>query len=121
MKRFFIVLAVCSLLASAVSCEYDAPNINFTTTVTNDYSEVVQAIEDNTLTLAEKLKIINDALDNQTLTITQQADILKKAKTGLSNTRNCSKGCLTDLGKSKKAPKRNSTPSRRRSKQETIP
>ena len=79
MKRFFIVLAVCSLLASAVSCEYDAPNINFTTTVTNDYSEVVQAIEDNTLTLAEKLKIINDALDNQTLTITQQADILKKA------------------------------------------
>lgn len=54
MKRFFISLAVCSLLASAVSCEYDAPNINFTTTVTNDYSEVVQAIEDNTLTLAEK-------------------------------------------------------------------
>ena len=29
MKRFFIVLAVCSLLASAVSCEYDAPNIKF--------------------------------------------------------------------------------------------
>lgn len=79
MKKFFIALAVISVLASAVSCEYDAPNINFTTTVTNDYSEVVQAIEDNTLTLAEKLKIINDALDNQTLTITQQADILKKA------------------------------------------
>ena len=79
MKKFFIALAVISVLASAVSCEYDAPNINFTTTVTNDYSEVVQAIEDQTLTLAEKLKIINDALDNQTLTITQQADILKKA------------------------------------------
>lgn len=79
MKKFFIALAVISVLASAVSCEYDAPNINFTTTVTNDYSEVVQAIEDQTLTLAEKLKIINDALDSQTLTITQQADILKKA------------------------------------------
>ena len=79
MKKFFIALAVISVLASAVSCEYDAPNINFTTTVTNDYSEVVQAIEDQTLTLAEKLKIINDALENQTLTITEQADILKKA------------------------------------------
>ena len=112
MKRFFISLAVCSLLASAVSCEYDAPNINFTTTVTNDYSEVVQAIEDQTLTLAEKLKIINDALDNQTLTITQQAGILKKAYEN---------GVMTDLGKSKRAPKRNSTPSRGRSKQETIP
>lgn len=56
MKRFFIVLAVCSLLASAVSCEYDAPNINFTTTVTNDYSEVVQAIEDQTLTPCRKVE-----------------------------------------------------------------
>ena len=79
MKRFFIALAVCSLLASAVSCEYDAPNINFTTTVTNDYSEVIKALQDQTLTLAEKLKILNDALEDQTLTITQQADILKKA------------------------------------------
>ena len=51
MKRFFISLAVCSLLASAVSCEYDAPNINFTTTVTNDYSEVIKALQDQTLTL----------------------------------------------------------------------
>ena len=81
MKKFFIALAVISVLASAVSCEYDAPNINFTTTVTNDYSEVVQAIEDQTLTLAEKLKIINDALDSQTLTITQQADILDQVQT----------------------------------------
>lgn len=79
MKRFFISLAVCSLLASAVSCEYDAPNINFTTTVTNDYSEVIKALQDQTLTIAEKLKILNDALEYQTLTITQQADILKKA------------------------------------------
>ena len=79
MKRFFIALAVCSLLASAVSCEYDAPNINFTTTVTNDYSEVIKALQDQTLTIAEKLKILNDALEDQTLTITKQVDILKKA------------------------------------------
>lgn len=79
MKRFFISLAVCSLLASAVSCEYDAPNINFTTTVTNDYSEVIKALQDQTLTIAEKLKILNDALEDQTLTITKQVDILKKA------------------------------------------
>lgn len=122
MKRFFIVLAVCSLLASAVSCEYDAPNINFTTTVTNDYSEVVQAIEDQTLTLAEKLKIINDALENQTLTITQQADILKRAyENGILKYEELFEKLLDRLGKIKESTEEKLDAIKGRSKQETIP
>lgn len=118
MKRFFIALAVCSLLASAVSCEYDAPNINFTTTVTNDYSEVIKALQDQTLTIAEKLKILNDALEDQTLTITKQADILKKAyENGVLKYEDLFGKLFDQLGKSKKVLKKNSTPSRGRSKQ----
>lgn len=56
MKRFLVILAVCSLMAAVVSCEYDSPDIRFqqTTTITNDYSEVVKALQDQTLALSKK-------------------------------------------------------------------
>lgn len=57
MKRFLVILAACSLMAAVVSCEYDSPDIRFqqTTTITNDYSEVVKALQDQTLALSKKM------------------------------------------------------------------
>ena len=49
-------LAALAMMAAVVSCEYDSPDIRFqqTTTITNDYSEVVKALLDQTLALSKK-------------------------------------------------------------------
>lgn len=46
MKKVFASLAALAMMAAVVSCEYDSPDIRFqqTTTITNDYSEVVKAL-----------------------------------------------------------------------------
>lgn len=43
------------MMVAVVSCEYDSPDIRFqqTTTITNDYSEVVKALLDQTLALSK--------------------------------------------------------------------
>ena len=81
MKRFFLNLAACALMATVVSCEYDSPDIRYqqTTTVTNDYSEIVKALQDQTMSLAEKMGLLEEALKNQTFTLSQKMDLLNKA------------------------------------------
>lgn len=59
MKKVFAALAALAtlaMMAAVVSCEYDSPDIRFqqTTTITNDYSEVVKALQDQTLALSKK-------------------------------------------------------------------
>ena len=56
MKKVFAALAALAMMAAVVSCEYDSPDIRFqqTTTITNDYSEVVKALLDQTLALSKK-------------------------------------------------------------------
>lgn len=81
MKRILLPLAACALMAAVVSCEYDSPDIKFqqTTTVTNDYSEVVKALQDQTMSLAKKMELLEEALKNQTLTLSQKMELLSKA------------------------------------------
>ena len=57
MKRFLVVLTALAMMAAFISCEYDSPDIRFqqTTTITNDYSDVVKALQDQTLALTKKM------------------------------------------------------------------
>ena len=81
MKRFLVILAVCSLMAAVVSCEYDSPDIRFqqTTNLTNDYSALVNALLDQTKTVSEKLNLLEKAINNQTFTLEQKIELLTKA------------------------------------------
>ena len=81
MKRNLLILAACALMATVVSCEYDSPDIKFqqTTTVTNDYSEVVKALQDQTMSLTEKMGLIEEALKNQTFTLSQKMGLIEEA------------------------------------------
>lgn len=55
-EKVFAALAALAMMVAVVSCEYDLPDIRFqqTTTITNDYSEVVKALLDQTLALSKK-------------------------------------------------------------------
>lgn len=81
MKRILITLAACTMMAAVVSCEYDSPDIRFqqTTTVTNDYSEVVKALRDHTTTFKEKMNLLEEVLKSQTYTLSQKMDFLNEA------------------------------------------
>ena len=46
MKRFLLTLSLCSLVAAVVSCEYYSPDIRFEQTITNDYTEIVKALQE---------------------------------------------------------------------------
>ena len=74
MKKVFAALAALAMMAAVVSCEYDSPDIRFqqTTTITNDYSEVVKALQDQTLALSKKMELMEDAMKSQTMTISEK-------------------------------------------------
>ena len=65
MKKIFTAIVAIAAMAMFTSCEQDAPEINFsqTDTHTSDFSELIAAINNQTTTLAEKLQLINDAID----------------------------------------------------------
>ncbi len=81
MRKLFLTLSVCALMAAVVSCEYDSPDIRFqqTTTVTNDYSEIVKALQDQTMSLVKRMELLEEALKNQTFTLSQKMDLLNEA------------------------------------------
>lgn len=81
MKKILVNLTICAALAAVVSCEYDSPEIRFqqTTTITNDYSEVVAALRDQTLTISQKLDLVEDAMKKQTLTLSEKMSLLEEA------------------------------------------
>lgn len=81
MRKLFLTLSVCALMATVVSCEYDSPDIRFqqTTTVTNDYSEIVKALQDQTMSLVKRMELLEEALKNQTFTLSQKMDLLNEA------------------------------------------
>lgn len=53
MKRFLLTLSVCSLVAAVASCEYYSPDIRFEQTITNDYTEIVKALQDQTMSISK--------------------------------------------------------------------
>ena len=88
MKKVFAALAALAMMAAVVSCEYDSPDIRFqqTTTITNDYSEVVKALQDQTLALSKKMELMEDAMKSQTMTISEKMNLLDEALRNLSLT-----------------------------------
>lgn len=81
MKKYLLGVAALCAVATFTSCEQDAPEINFShsTTIVSDFSGVIKAINDMSLSLSEKLEIINNAIKDQTLTLSQKMDILNAA------------------------------------------
>lgn len=82
MKKNFILAAAFAIgAATFTSCENDAPSINFSQTDTHvtDFTELINAIKNQTLTVAEKLDLINEAIKNQSLTLSQKLDALNTA------------------------------------------
>lgn len=81
MKKIFTGIVSLLVLATAPSCQQDAPEINFshTTSIVSDFSGIIKAINDLSLGLTEKLEIIDNAIRNQTLTLSQKIDILNAA------------------------------------------
>ncbi len=69
------------MLTAVVSCEQDAPDIRFQqiTTITNDYSEVINALKDHTLTISQKMDLLEKAMKNQTLTLSEKISLLEEA------------------------------------------
>ena len=65
MKNFFTAIVVIAAIAMFTSCEQDAPEINFSQTDTHisDFSGIIAALNSQTITLADKLQLINDAID----------------------------------------------------------
>lgn len=80
MKKYLLGIVACFALATLASCEQDAPEINFshTTNIVSDFSGVIKAINDMSLSLSEKMEIINNAIKDQTLTLSQKMDILNE-------------------------------------------
>ena len=80
-ERILVTLTVCATLAAVVSCEYDSPEIRFqqTTTFTNDYSKVIDALRDQTLTISQKMDLLADAMKNQTLTLSEKMSLWKSS------------------------------------------
>lgn len=72
-----------AVIPSRNGCEFlhDAPEINFShsTTIVSDFSGVIKAINDMSLSLSQKLEIINNAIQNQTLTLSEKMNILNEA------------------------------------------
>lgn len=81
MKKYLLGAVAFFALTTFTSCEQDAPEINFThtTTIVSDFSGIIKAINDMSLSLSEKLAIIDDAIQAQTLTFSQKMDVLHKA------------------------------------------
>ena len=69
------------MFTAVVSCEQDAPDIRFqqTTIITNDYSEIIDALKDHTLTISQKMELLENALKNQTLTLSEKLSLLEEA------------------------------------------
>ncbi len=78
MKRLFLTIVAFGTLIAVNSCTYEAPEIYYEQTITNDYTGVVKALQDQTRTLEEKLALLESAMKNQTLSLEQKLDLLKK-------------------------------------------
>ena len=81
MKKYLLGVVALVAVTTFTSCEKDAPEINFshTTNIVSDFSGVIKAINDMSLSLSEKMEIINNAIKDQTLTLSQKMDILNEA------------------------------------------
>ena len=79
LKYFLLTVAALGAMATVTSCDYEAPKIEYKQTITNDYSDVVKILQDQTATLSEKLAALETAMENQTLSLEQKLDLLKKA------------------------------------------
>lgn len=86
MKRFLLTLSVCSLVAAVASCEYYSPDIRFEQTITNDYTEIVKALQDQTMSISKRLELLEEALKSQTMTLSEKMDLLDEALKNLSLT-----------------------------------
>ena len=75
-RHFILTIAALGALAS---CNYEYPEIDFSQTYMNDYSEVAKTLQDQSKTLSEKLAALQTAMSNQTMSLEQKLDLLKKA------------------------------------------
>ncbi len=75
-RHFILTIAALGALAS---CNYEYPEIDFSQTYMNDYSEVAKTLQDQSKTLSEKLAALQTAISNQTMSLEQKLDLLKKA------------------------------------------
>ena len=69
----------CILVIGVGSCTYESPEINFRQTTVNDYSKIIEALENQTKTMAEKLALLEAALKDQSMTISMKLELLTKA------------------------------------------
>ncbi len=79
LKYFLLTVAALGAMVTVTSCDYEAPKIEYKQTITNDYSDVVKILQDQTATLSEKLAALETAMANQTLSLEQKLDLLTKA------------------------------------------
>ena len=86
MKRFLLTLSVCSLVAAVASCEYYSPDIRFEQTITNDYTEIVKALQDQTMSISKRLELLEDAMKSQTMTVSEKMNLLDAALKNLTMT-----------------------------------
>ena len=86
MKRFLLTLSLCSLVAAVVSCEYYSPDIRFEQTITNDYTEIVKALQDQTMSISKRLELLEDAMKSQTMTVSEKMNLLDAALKNLTMT-----------------------------------
>lgn len=90
MKKNFINVLAALTLASAgvVSCVLEAPEINYQVNYQNvaDFSGIIAAINNSTMSTQQRLDLIAESLDKQTYTMAQKIEFLEAAlKNGLTN------------------------------------
>ena len=73
-----IAIAASGMLSS---CSEDMPNVNFMNVVSNtsDFREVIRAIENQTLSLAQKLNLVNETLKSTNTTLAQKLQLIEAA------------------------------------------
>ena len=79
LRKNFLAFITCILVIGVGSCTYESPEINFRQTTVNDYSKIIEALENQTKTMAEKLALLEAALKDQSMTISMKLELLTKA------------------------------------------
>ena len=81
MKRTILLCLALSLGILFGSCQRDIPNIEFVNVVshTSDFSSIIDAINDQSETMAVKLDLVKDAVINSSATLGQKISLIEKA------------------------------------------
>ena len=89
LRRILFTFLTCILIAGIDSCTYESPEINFHQTTTNDFAKIIEAIESQTKTVAEKLALLEAAVNNQTLDFSAKLALIEASvKAGFLDQKN---------------------------------